>query len=118
MTEPLQNRRYTDEHGERIVRLESDMSHVKGSLDTIADSMDKLASAVSDIAKNDFKISILEDFRTRTETHLKFCDAQHSDTKDKLNSTTEKVNRLYWLFPGILLLIQGAWEFYTHFVAK
>ena len=115
MAEPTQNRRYTDEHGERIVRLESDMNHVKGSLDTIADSMDKLANAVSDIAKNDFKISILEDFRTRTEAHLKFCDAQHLDTKDKLNNTTEKVNRLYWLAPLALLAIQGIWQLYTFF---
>lgn len=154
MTLPEQNRRYTDEHGERIVKLEVDVNHVRGSLDNIseklqdhveqnakgfaelrdsmtrlaisaevqsatsrqqADSMSKLANTVSDIAKNDFKISTLEDFRLRTEAHLNHCNAEHKATTEKLNKTTEKIDRLYWLAPLVLLAIQGIWEVYQHF---
>jgi chromosome segregation ATPase len=155
MTDTLhdQNRRFTDMQTERLSKVESEVTHIKNSVDTLnsnneqtykvfdelrsnvqrlavtaevqstiskqqADSMSKLADTVTDLAKNDFKISLLEDFKQRTEAHLKFCDAQHSDTKDKLNKTSEMVNRLYWVFPGLLLLIQGAWELYTHFIAK
>jgi methyl-accepting chemotaxis protein len=150
------NRRLTDaaDGHERLVRLESDVDHVKGSLDNIseklqdhveqntkgfnelrehmtrlamsaelqaatsrqqADSMSKLTNTVSDIAKSDFKIQALEDFRHRTEAHLKACDAKHDSTKEKLNKTTEKVDRLYWLAPLALLAIQGIWQLYTFF---
>lgn len=154
MTEPLQNRRYSDEHGERIVKLETQVQNVHGSLDNIsdklnqhvtdnargfaelrdsmtrlavssevqantarqqADSMNKLATTVSDIAKNDFKISTLEDFRVNTMAHLRSCDAKHEATRERLAKTEEKTNRLYWLAPLALLAIQGIWQVYTFF---
>ena len=153
-TQPEQNRRFTDMQVERLSKVESEVTHIKGSVDSVvdklnghieqnsrgfeelrgsmqrlavasevqttiskqqADSMTKLADTVKDIAKNDFKISSLEEFKVNTLSHLRSCDAKHDATKEKLNKTTEKIDRLYWLAPLALLAIQGIWQLYTYF---
>ena len=138
---PEHNRRFTDVQVERLSKVESEVTHIKTSIDSVsdklqghidqnnkgfeelrasmhrlattaevqstismqqADSMKQLATTVSDIAKNDFKISTLEDFRIRTDGHLKACDLKHETTKDELRKTTERINRIYWL-GGLLI---------------
>jgi chromosome segregation ATPase len=127
MTEPAQNRRYMDEHGDRIVKLEVGFNYMKGAMDNFGSSMSKLenhmqalatsaelqnhtnqsvaqtlsqiSTTLSELQKNDFKVSTLEDWRSRVDAHLGACDTQHQSTKDKLNKTDEMVRRIYWIVP-------------------
>jgi hypothetical protein len=124
---PLQNRRYSDEHSDRIVKLEVGFDYMKGAIDGLGTGMTKLEAHMQSLAtsaelqnqtnqsvartlaeisetmseqqKNDFKVSHLEDWKSRVDIHLGLCDATHQSTKEKLAKTDELVRRIYWIVP-------------------
>lgn len=148
------NRRHTDDNGERLVRVETDLEHVRGSLDGFAerfqvhisdtsrgfeelrghmqtlaissevqannskvqsDAMTNLADAVTALSKSESRVTSLEEFRARTDRHLSVCDHDRSGQREKLNKTTERVDRLYWIAPILLVIVQGLWALAVHF---
>lgn len=132
------NRRMSDVQGEKLIRLEGEVVHVKEAVNTIGTRLEEhitsnargfeelrdhmqslavsaqlanqsnvaqtitlkeLSNTLAEMGKNDFKVTTLEDWRTRVDTHLAYCDAKHESTKEKLTKTDEMVRRLYWIIP-------------------
>jgi hypothetical protein len=129
----------------KLVRLESDVDHMKGALDNIAgrledhieynskgfdelrshmqklaissevqsntskqqaETMSQLSNTIKEMAKNDTKISSLEEFRNRTDTHFVICDADRKALTTKVTLIEEKISRIYWICGVIIGLIE------------
>lgn len=69
------------------------------TFDRQARTMDTISETLREFQKNEFKVSSLEEWKTRVDTHLGQCDAEHKSTSEKLTTTTERINRLYWIIP-------------------
>jgi hypothetical protein len=82
---------------------------------TQAESMKELSSAVVTLTKNENRVTMLEDFKGRTEIHLKICDADRANLRERLGTTSERIDRIYWIAPILLLIAQGVWALIVHF---
>ena len=77
--------------------------------------LDRALSAIEVVSKHETRVASLEEFRKRTETHTTICDADRLSMHDQIRTTSEKVDRLYWLAPILFVIVQVGWTLLTHF---
>ena len=73
-------------------------------------TMDGIANTLKEFQKNEFKVSSLEEWKSRVDIHLGQCDSEHESTKEKLTKTDEMVRRIYWIVPLAMCAIGFAIE--------